>query len=182
MADSLSNDYSNRNGQRLLAVGGLHVFESQTPCKLVRVEPEGAVEDLKWAETLALEAVGEGHAEVLCGDERIMLMIVAPARLEIRLVNEEKPTDVPVQERFGVQAVLYDPQGRELEVGKFTHFEWTSSEVLEVANDPSAAEFGFCDTCFGLHNFLAVRPGQALIIARLRNLEGKLMIEAKPRE
>ena len=28
-----------------------------------------------------------------------------------------------VHERFKVQARLYDRQGRELEVGKFTHFE-----------------------------------------------------------
>ena len=148
----------------------------------MRAEPEGAVKDLEWVDTLALEASSEGNAEVMCGSEKIPLKIVAPARLEINLADEVNPTDIPVNEPFKVQARLYDNQGRELEVGKFTNFEWTPSEILEVANDPSSGEFGFCDTCFGIHNFRAVKPGKGLIVARLGGLEGKLMIEAKPSE
>jgi hypothetical protein len=179
MAKSFFNNSSNASEPRLLAVGGIHVFESQAACKLVSTSPEGAVRELGWPDTLAVEAACEGGAEVTCGGEKIMLKIASPARLEIRLVSEGKPTDIPVDEPFRVQALLYDIQGRELEVGKFTHFEWLPSEILEPANDRSAGEFGFCDTCFGLHNFRAVKPGTGSITARLGGLEGKLLIEAK---
>jgi hypothetical protein len=179
MVSSFFNNGPGDPEPRLLAAGGIHVFESQAPCKLVRAEPDGAVNDLGWADTLALEAVSEGEAEVTCGGERIMLKVAAPARLEIELASEGKPNDIPVDEPFQVRAWLYDEQGRELEVGKFTHFEWSPSEILETANDSSAGEFGFCDTCFGLYNFRAVKPGTGSITARLGGLEGKLLIEAK---
>ena len=180
MANFDSNNYSDNAKQRILAVGGIHIFESQTPCQLVRAEPEGALKDLAWVDTLALEATSEGDAEVTCGSERIPLKMVTPARLEITLSDEGNPTNIPVNEPFKVQARLYDNQGRELEVGKFTNFEWTPSEILKVANDPSAGEFGFCDTCFGMHGFRAIKPGKGLIAARLGSLEGNLTIETKP--
>ena len=178
MAGLFFNNCSSDPEPRLLAVGGIHVFERQTPCKFVRAEPEGAVKDLEWADTLALEAGSEGNAEVMCGSDKIRLKIVAPTRLEVKLAGEGKPTEILVHEPFQVQALLYDNQGRELEVGKFTHFEWTSSGIVEIANDRSSAEFGFCDTCFGMQHFCAVKPGKDLITARLGGLEEKLMIEA----
>ena len=162
--------------QRLLAVGGIHTFEGQAQCKLARVEPEGAVKNLKWVDTLALEAGGEGYAEVICGDETIKLKIVAPARLEIALVGDSKPTDIPLHESFKVQARLYDNQGRELEVGKFTVLEWTSSDIFQVANDRSSGEFGFCDTCFGMHSFRVIKAGKGWLSARLGTLQGMLTV------
>ena len=164
--------------KRLVAVGGIHVFESHTPCRLVSAEPQGVVKDLGWTDTLALEARSEGTAEVVCGTKRIKVELVAPARLAIELVDQGTPTGVIVQERFRVQAQLYDGLGRELEVGKFTNFEWTCSGVLAVANDRSAGEFGFCDTCYGMHNFRALVPGECMIEARLGGVQGKLKIEA----
>jgi hypothetical protein len=143
------------------------------------VEPEGAVKDLEWEDTLALEARSEGNAEVVCGNERIKLKAVLPVRLEIKLIDNDRPSDIKVHERFKVQALLYDHQRRELEVGKFTIFEWTSSETLAVANDRSSGEFGFCDTCFGMQHFRAIKPGKGLIMARLHGLEGKLIIEIR---
>lgn len=180
MTSSLLNNCSGDAGPRLLAVGGTHVFEGRGPCRLTRAEPEGVVKDLGWADALALEAEREGVAEVTCGDEKIVLKVVAPARLEIRLEDEGAPTDVPAREPFRVRAMLYDAQGRELEVGKLTEFEWTPSENLEFANDRSAAEFGLCDTCFGMQNFRAVKPGRASVVARLGGLKGELQIETKP--
>lgn len=168
---------SHSAGQRLLAVGGIHVFESPTPCKLERAKPQDAVQNLAWANTLALEATSEGEAEVSCDGERIKLTIVPPVRLGIKL-KDSAPTDIDVDEPFTVQAVLYDKEGRELEVGKFTNFEWRNSGIVEPANDRSAGEFGFCDTCYGMQHFRAVDAGEGLITARFGDLEGKLMIEA----
>ncbi|SRR5258705_12711426 len=165
-------------GQRLLAVGGIHVFESPTPCKLERAKPQESVKNLEWANTLALEAASEGEAEVSCDGERIKLTIVPPVRLSIKLTDDRKPTNITANERITVQAVLYDKEGRELEVGKFTNFEWRHSGIVEPANDRSAGEFGFCDTCYGMQHFRAVGAGEGLISARLADLEGKLMIKA----
>jgi len=167
---------SNSPQQRLLAVGGIHIVETQTQCQLARVEPEGVVKDLKWTRTLALEATGEGEAEAVCGSERMVLKIVSPARLEIVTVDQVQPNDITVDRRVTVKALLYDRQGRELEVGKFTHFEWESSENLKVALDRSAGEFGFCNTCYGAYRFHAVAPGKGSIIARLASLRGELAI------
>ena len=179
MAGSLLSDGSADSAPRLLAAGGVHVFESQAPCALLHAEPEGSVKNLGWADTLALEAAAEGEAEVACGGEKIRLRVAAPARLDIRFTSEGEPADVKVGEPFQVRALLYDEAGRELEVGKFTDFDWTQSENLEPANDSSAGEFGLCDTCFGMHNFRAVRPGAGYVTARLGGVEGKLLIEAK---
>src|SRR5277367_381522 len=136
--------------KRLLAVGGTHVFEAQTQCKLTAAQPEATVKDLHWPDTLALEALNEGTAEVTCGEEKIEVEIVSPARLEIKLVDG-KPAEI--QKSFKVQAFLYDRKGEELEVGKFTIFDWKSSKELQVANDRSAGEFGLCDTCYGMQTF-----------------------------
>jgi hypothetical protein len=162
--------------QLLLAVGGIHIFEGQTQCQLARVEPEGIVKNLEWTGPLALEAIGEGQAEVICASERIVLKMASPVRLEIKLVDEAQPNDIAIDQRIKVQALLYDRQGRELEVGKFTNFEWDSSENLKVANDRSSGEFGFCDTCFGIQHFRAVGPGKGSIIARLGSSRGGLTI------
>jgi len=143
---------------------------------LARAEPEGIVKDLEWTGPLALEARGEGQAEVICGGERIVLKMVSPARLEIKLVDEVQLNDISVDRRIKVRALLYDRQGRDLEVGKFTNFEWDSSENLRVANDRSSGEFGFCDTCFGIHHFRAVAPGKGSIIARLSSRGGLTIV------
>jgi hypothetical protein len=164
---------------RLLAVGGIHTFEGQAKCQLARVEPEGIVKDLEWTGPLALEARGEGQAEVVCGSERLVLKMLSPVRLEIKQVDEAQPNDIAVDQRIRVQALLYDREGRDLEVGKFTIVEWDSSENLKVANDRSCGEFGFCDTCFGVHSFCAVAPGKGSIIAHLGNSRGELTILIK---
>lgn len=177
MASLLPQSCSGDANKLLLPVGGTHVFERQAGCRLVRAEPASAIQDLGWTDALALETRGEGTAEVVCGTEKLMLEIVAPARLEIAM-GDGKPTKVAVQERFRVTARLYDRRGRGLEVGKLTTFEWTPSGVLEVANDRSTGEFGFCDTCFGQHAFRAVRPGTGEIKVRHGNLEATRTIEA----
>jgi hypothetical protein len=140
------------------------------------VEPEGIVKDLEWIGPLALEARGEGQAEVICGSERIVSKIVSPARLEIKLVDDARPNDITVDQWIKVRVLLFDRQGKDLEVGKFTNFDWDSSENLKVANDRSSGEFGFCDTCFGIHHFRAVGPGKGSIIARLGSSRGGLTI------
>src|SRR5579859_6473618 len=126
---------------RLLAVGGIHVFEAQASCKLISAQPKDALRNLAWADALALEALKEGNAEVTCDDETIKLDIIEPVRLDIKVVDGD-PREV--QKTFKVQALLYDSQGRELEIGKFTVLNWRPSKELEVANDKSAGEFGLC--------------------------------------
>jgi hypothetical protein len=180
MAGLFSYNCSGGPEQQFIAVGGIHVFERQASCKLTRVEPEGAVKDLEWVDTLALEAKSEGNAEITCGRERIILQIVAPARLEIKLVSHGKPADIQVNERFRAQALLYDRGGRALAVGKFTNLEWTPSGVFEIADDRSSGEFGFSDTAFGMRGFRAMKPGKGSIIARLGGLQGELIIEVDP--
>lgn len=163
---------------RRLAVGGTHVFEGPAPCKLARVDDERMFRNLEWVGALALEAVGEGNAEVECGKEEIRLKVVAPARLEIELMNGGKSSGLVVDERFQVRAKLYDRSGNELEVGKSTILEWKASDILEAANDRSAGEFGFSDTAFGMHSFRATRPGKGAIKARFGDLQAELPIEA----
>lgn len=176
-----SNAGSNSARQRLLAVGGIHVFEGQTLCTLVDAQPANAVKNLVWAESLALEAECAGSAAVECDGERLNLEIVIPVRLEIELVSDSKSSEIAVGERFRVQAQLYDHSGRALEVGKFTQFEWTASEALEVANDRSSGEFGLCDTCYGLQHFRALQASQGVIAVRLGALQGAMTITAVER-
>lgn len=162
--------------KRLLAVGGIYVFEEQPRCKLVQKGSESIVTDLDWSDTLALEAKHEGVAEVVCDTKIFKLQVVVPTRLDIETL-ESKITKIAVHERFKVQARLYDRRGRELEVGKFTIFKWSSFGVLEIANDSSSGEFGFCDTCYGMYGFRTVRPGKGSIEASLGDLRGKLKVE-----
>ncbi len=165
---------------RLLAVGNTYVFERQTPCKLLSAKPEGVLEDLDWTEVLVLETLSEGAAEVACGSERFELEIAQPARLDIDMTDGARPTGLAVGDRFAVQARLFDYGGRELEVGKLTIFEWIASDLLEAANDRSSGEFGYCDTCYGMYSFRALRPGKGLIEAHLGELRGQLQVRAIP--
>ncbi len=162
--------------KRLLAVGGIHIFENQKPCRLLHTEPEDSVKNLKWKDTLALEALHEGTADLACGIEELNLEIVQPARLVIEMVSDANPSNIQVLDRFKVQVRLYDSHGRELEVGKFTKVEWFSSSIFEIANDPSAGEFGYCDTCFGMQSFRAITPGKGLIEACLGRVRGTLSL------
>jgi hypothetical protein len=172
------NDRAPRSGPRLLAVGGVHVFdEAPAPCTLSDAKPAGAVKDLGWADSLALEAHAEGSAQVRCGDAAaIALEIVAPVRLEIRLEDDGDPHAIASGERFGVRARLYDGAGRGLEMGKLTTLEWRCSPGLAPAADRSAGEFGLCGTCHGMYAFRATAPGAGWISAALGALDGRLEV------
>jgi hypothetical protein len=180
MASLFLSNCSDRPESRLLTVGGVHTFESAAPCRLARAAPPDAVANLGWPDTLALEARAEGTAVVECGSEAVAIRAVAPARLTIAPVDDADPTRTPVGAAFKVRARLFDSQDRELEVGKFTVFDWTPSGILEVANSPSSGEFGLCETCFGLHTFRAVGPGRGLIEVRFQGLRADLEIAAIP--
>lgn len=67
-----------------------------------------------------------------------------------------------------------------VEVGKFTTLAWNPTGVLEVANDSSAGELGFCDTRYGMYNFRAQQAGDGSIEARIGDLVGKLPVIAAP--
>lgn len=166
--------------QHHLAVGAVYVFDRQKPCSLISAQPQASVRRLEWVDALALEALSEGVAEVACGQERIELEIAIPTRLEIELVDVAKPTGLKVDELFQVQARLYDRRDRELEVGKLTNFEWDVSDSLEVVNDRSSGEFGFCDNCYGVSGFHVLRSGKGLIEASIGGLRGQLHIEVTP--
>lgn len=141
--------------ERMLAVGGVHALDGAKPCQLARVEPASALEDLAWKDALVVRARGEGSAVLACGDQRIQLRIVAPARLDLVLVNEH----AVVGKRFSVRALARDRDGKELEIGKWTEVAGRGDGALEPDADPSAGEFGMCDTCFGMHGFLASTAG-----------------------
>ena len=89
---------------RLLAVGGIHVFDGPGCCTLMNVQPANAVKSLHWTNSLALEAECEGSAEVICETERYSLAIVQPNHLAIVLIAEDELTGLVVNERFRVQA------------------------------------------------------------------------------
>jgi hypothetical protein len=164
-------------GDRLLAVGGTHVFELPAPCKLIDAG-DGSVKDLGWTGALALQAEHEGRAAIQCAAERLTLEVVSPVRLELEAVDVEVDRLPLALEPFRAQIRLYDSWGRELEVGAFTVFDWACSGVLEETTDPSAGEFGFCDTCFGRNSFRALRPGRGSIEARLGGIRGRLAVTA----
>jgi len=166
------------NEGKLLAVGGTHVIERGPDCRLESAHPPGAVKDLGWTGMLALEAVAEGTATLVCGAEKAIVKFAAPVRLEIDLSDERDPLKLTTMERVRVRARLFDRFGNELEVGKFTHFEWTVAEPFKEAVDRSAGEFGYCDTCYGMFSFRPVKPGTGMIIARLGGLQGALKIAA----
>jgi hypothetical protein len=136
-----------------------------------------AIKDLGWATSLALAAEREGRVDVDCAGVPLSLESVTPSRMDVRL-EDGSPTALSVHTPFRVRARLYDRRGRELEVGKLTRFEWSPSGVLTIANDGSSGEFGVCDTCYGMHQFRAVRPGRGSIEARFGGLKAVLQVEA----
>ncbi len=164
------------NENRLLAVGGTHVFESDKPCRFINTVPDDAVKDLNWSNMLAVETLMEGTTEVVCGTNRFDLGFVIQTTLDIELADGGGQVKVAVHESFKVQARLLDSQGRELEIGKFTTLDWKSSEIFKVANDRSSGEFGLCGTCFGMCGFRAVKAGEGVIEASLGDLRGVLRV------
>lgn len=165
-----------RNAERMLAMGGVHALDAAMPCRLMHVVPAQALEDLAWKDALVVRAHAEGQAELICGTQRTLLLIVNPARLELVLVSDS----VRGGEHFQVRAVPRDRNGRELEVGKWTEIGWRSEGAATSDPDASAGEFGGCATCFGLHRFRATAAGPATIVAQLGEATGSLRIHAQP--
>lgn len=159
--------------ERRLTVGGVHAFDG-TGCKLGAVEPAAAVKDLQWEAALVIEAKGEGTLDVVCGGATTRVRLVAPARLSVVLTEDQ----VVVGKRFHVRAVVHDRDGRELDIGKYTDIAWKSDGVLVGDNDPSAGEFGFCDTCFGMQGFRATAAGTGTIEGALGGVRGSLSVRA----
>lgn len=157
---------------RRLAVGGIHVFEKSTPCQLTQMRPEGIARDLHWAGALAIEVDKEGAGEIRCGRKKIEVVFASPTRLEIELTEPRQPV---AKERFHTRARVYDQAG-ELEIGKFTLLEWSASGPVEPAPDPSAGEFGQCDTCFGMYTFKANEPGKAKLEAKFGRISATLAV------
>jgi hypothetical protein len=179
----MNSEYQNNtgsNGNKRLAVGGIHVIEREPDCRLESAQPPGAVKDLGWTGLLALEALAEGRATVVCGAEKMILEFASPVRLEITPADERDSLKLTTMERVRVRARLFDRFGNELEVGKFTHFEWSVTKPFEEALDRSAGEFGFCDTCYGMFSFHAAKPGTGTIEASLGSLRGELAIMSSP--
>jgi hypothetical protein len=149
------------------------------------MKPAAAAKDLNWPGTLALEVLTSGEAEIRCGNERVILKFVDPARMEVTFdgiggATKQGHPLIPLgDEPFLARAILLDPRGMELETGKFTAIEWTVSGNVEVVRNHSAAEFGLCDTCFGMQRFRLTSPGPALIGARLRELVAEAVVEVE---
>jgi len=99
---------------------GVHALEASDPCQLAQVEPATALEDLHWKNALVVRARSEGRAELTCGKTHARLRVVAPARLDLVLVDDH----VAVGHRFQVRAVPRDRDGHELEIGKWTELTW----------------------------------------------------------
>lgn len=165
-----------RNEHRLLAIGGVHALEGTEPCHLAHVEPAAALEDLAWKDALVVRARGEGRAELVCGSKTTELRIVAPARLDLVLVDDH----ATVGQRFQIRAVPRDHDGKELEVGKWTELAWTSDGAVASDVDRSAGEFGMTSTAFGLHGFKASAAGAATIEARLGDATGTFRVTVRP--
>lgn len=165
-------------GETLLAVGGLHEIVRPLPCRLESVQPPGAVADLGWTGALVLQARAEGRAVVVCAAETMTLEFALPVRLEITAADGRDPLRLTPGERVRVRARLFDGSGNELEVGKFTHFEWSVSGPFEEALDRSAGEFGFCDTCYGMYAVRAAKPGTGTLEASFGSLRGEMKIAA----
>lgn len=165
-----------RSEERLLALGGVHALEATEPCQLAQVEPASALEDLHWKGALVVRARSEGRAELACGNHRARLRVVAPARLDLVLVEDR----VAVGRRFQVRAVPRDHSGHELEIGKWTELTWHADGPATPDTDRSAGEFGLCNDCFGVHGFRATAEGTVTIDARLGDATGSLRVTAKP--
>ena len=116
---------SERNAERLLAVGGVHALAGLEPCHPAQVEPATALEDLHWKDALVVRANGEGSAERTCGSQRARLRTVKASWLEFVLVDPH----VVVGQRFQVRAVARDHAGKELEIGKWTEIAWRGDGV-----------------------------------------------------
>jgi hypothetical protein len=179
MATADSDDRIATRERRRLAVGGVHAFDAPSPCRLKRVQPVGAVEDLAWTEALVLQAKSAGTAEVTCGNDTILLEIASPTRLDIELIDGGDPASMAVGKRLKVRARPFGPDGRELEIGKFSVLEWKHSDNLETANDRSAAEFGFSDTAFGTQTFRAKAVGSGSVSAAIGGANGTLEVVVK---
>ena len=159
---------------RLFTTRGTHVLENEKLCKLIRSEPEDVVKDLGWDDKLALKSDAPCIVEVVCNEEVQILEFIEPVRIEVSIIKES--TKIIVGDKVKVQASLYDHLGRELEVGKFTVFDWASSDFFETENDSSAGEFGLCDTCYGQYHFRVIKPGKGQIDVHFGKLHGKIEI------
>jgi hypothetical protein len=155
-----------------LAVGGVHEMGVDT-CKLQKMEPAGALEDLKWqGGRLVMQANAEGKAELVCGDEHFTFHVVKAAGLDV--IVESGP--VTAGAHFQVRAVAHDGSGRQLDIGKWAEVTWTEEGSVTRDNDPSAGEFGLCDTCFGQQGFKAGAAGTAKVRATFAGLSGEATI------
>ena len=161
--------------ERLLTVSGVHALGSTEPCKLASIEPSSALQDLAWKNALVVRAQAEGRAELACGDKRMRLRLVKPARLDLVLVDEH----VVVGKPFQVRALPRGGDGKELEVGKWTEIAWRTDGAVAAEKDRSAGEFGACDSCFGIHTFRASAEGEATIEARLGEASGTLRVTVR---
>ena len=137
-----------------------------------RVAPAGALEDLKWAGgRQVMRANAEGVAEYVCGEERFTYHVVKAAKLDVIVEGEPK-----AGAHFQVRAVPRDAGGRQLEIGKWAEVEWSEEGGVTRDNDPSAGEFGLCDTCFGQQGFKAGAAGTAKVRATFAGLSGEATI------
>jgi hypothetical protein len=156
-----------------LAVAGVHELGLDS-CKLEKLDPADALEDLKWqGGRLVMRAHREGTAELACGDDRSTLHLVKAARLEVIVEGEPK-----AGAHFQVRAVPRDAGGRQLEIGKWAEVEWSEEGGVTRDNDPSAGEFGLCDTCFGQQGFKAAAAagGSGKVRATFAGLSGEATI------
>ncbi len=136
--------------------------------------------DLKWHDALVVLAAGEGTAEVACGAQTRSVQVVAPAQMTLTLEDGSPRPGASEGRRMTATVHVFDAQMRELELGKDTEINWTSSPDLAVDNDPSAGEFGLCDTCYGVRHFRVVGPGQGKIEARFGDLSAGVTVPARP--
>jgi hypothetical protein len=164
------------SGKRLLAVGGTHVLENTGPCEIIKTQPKNAAKNLGWDGQFAFEAQTKGNIQVLCGTEQLSLELVIAEKIDITSIEGKISDDISIGQLIKVKAQLYDRLGRVLEVGKYTSFNWSSTNNLEIANDRSSGEFGFCDTCFGFQQFRATQQGTGVIEVRFDNLSYSMKI------
>ena len=171
---------STKKQEQLLVVGGTHILNNSETCKFIGAEPKTAIKKLDWEGNLAIEASDEGVAEIQCGTERKVLRFVKAARITIEInIGSSVDKELHIGDRFSVKAHLYDSSGRELEVAKFTEFVWASSPNFETLNNRSSGEFGFCDTCFGMHPFHVLQQGQGFIEVHFGSLQEIIEVTVK---
>lgn len=155
-----------------LVLGGTHELGKDS-CTLGKVQPEGALEDLKWVGgNLVVRAKAEGTAELTCGTDRTPLHVARPASLHVTVDGGAVKAGAHFQVRVGPK----DASGRALEIGKWTQVEWSSEGDVASDNDPSAGEFGLCDTCFGQQGFRAGGKGKVKVRASFGGLTGELEV------